>query len=429
MKFRSGFSELLAWYVDAKLKSCTGGYVKNIVRVLASFDTYCVETGYVTDRLTAAVVTGWLSNQSEKRSHVEALCRTAIRQFAIFLIRNERPAYILPVRSPKTQLTGPTFRSCLSKFIGGLVESKRAHGYKYGSLNEYGILRRIDAFCIDEGLEGEELPRWLVEKWSERKAGEGQKSRSNRIVVIRQLAMYIVSQGGDAYIAEMAPVPHNPFPYVPSEEEISALLMEIDSQKDRIPWAAYIFPMLFRLLLASGMRISEACSLKSGCLHFNQNDHCTINIIDAKGHKDRRIYLSGDVLELLKAYDEKISALMPGREWFFPGFYRPLESHVTPSTARIRFRAARDVVYAGCHGRRPTVHSLRHAYIILTIRRWREDRLDVEEMLPYLSRHLGHSSIQETFTYYDHYSPDYDHIKGDAEYFNAIVPEVCHEKR
>jgi integrase len=428
MKFSSGFSELLVGHVGAKLKSCTEGYVKKTVSALSSFDAYCVEAGYVSGRLTEAVVSGWLSDQAEKGCCIEALCRTAIRQFALFLVENGKPAYVLPVRSQKAQPTETVFGSCLSGFIVGLLESKRARGFKYGLLNECGILRRIDAFCIDEGLEGEGLPRWIVEKWSERTSGEGAKSRSNRIVVIRQLAMYIVAHGGNAYVAEAAPVPHNPFPYVPNEEEIAALLVEIDSQKDRIPWASHTFPMLFRLLLASGLRIHEACSLKSGCLNLDTDGYCTIDIIDAKGHKDRRIYLSGDVLMLLKAYDERMSAMMPGREWFFPGIYRPMEEHVSPSTARARFSSARDVVYAGNNGRRPTVHSLRHAYIMMTIRRWREEGLDVEGMLPYLSKHLGHCSIQETFTYYDHYSPDYAHVRSDAEYFNAIVPEVRYEK-
>jgi len=428
MKFSSGFSELLAWHVEAKHKSCTGGYVKNIIRALTSFDAYCVESGYAADKLTDAVVIGWLSDQIGKRSYREALYRTAIRQFAIYLIENERPAYVLPVSSPKTQPVETVFRSCIGRLIDGLVESKRARGYKYGLLNEYGILKRIDTFCINEGLEEEGLPRWIVEKWSERQNGEGAKSRSNRIVVIRQLALYMAAQGINAYVAEAAQVPHNPFPYVPNEEELAQLLVGIDTQANRTPWSAHTFPVLFRLLLASGLRISEACSLRARHVDLRPDGYCRIDIIDAKGHKDRRIYLSGDILIILKDYDEKISAMMPGREWFFPGVCRPLDEHISPSTARMRFRLARNVVYAGDHSRRPTVHSLRHAYIILTIRRWRGEGLDVEEMLPYLSRHLGHSSIQETFTYYNHYSPDYDHIRSDAEYFNAIVPEVRYEK-
>jgi|GEM_PF-3521614 len=428
MKFNSIFSDLLVGHVEAKGSKHAMSYVKVIVSVLVSFDAYCVKTGHISEDLTQDLVSGWLSQQLYRSRYRQAQCRTTIRRFAIYLLENGRHAYVLPVLNPKVQPAEATFESCLGEFIVGLLNSKHAHGYKYGPLNEYRILIRIDAFCISEGLEGDELPRWLVEKWSERTENEGAKSRSNRIVVIRQLALHMIAQGRRAYIAEAARVPHNPFPYVPDKKEMSALLIAIDSQKNRSPWSDCAFPVLFRLLLASGIRISEACSLKAGCVEVHPGSHCTINIINAKGHKDRRIYLSGEILTLLKEYDKKMTFMMPGREWFFPGDYRPLKEHLSPSTARKHFSRAREVVYGQDPRRRPSIHSLRHAYIIWTLRRWREENLNIDEMLPYLSKHLGHSSIQETFAYYNHYGHDYEHIRKDSDYFEVMVPEVCHEE-
>ena len=53
--------------------------------------------------------------------------------------------------------------------------------------------------------------------------------------------------------------------------------------------------------------------------------------------------------------------------------------------------------------------------------------MDIGKMLPCLSKHLGHSSIQETFTYYNHYERDFEHIKKDSRYFEAMVPEVRYD--
>lgn len=283
MKFYSVFSKLLDGHLEKKNKTCTEDYAKRIRYILASFDMYCAELQHTSEELAKELVYGWLSRQSCRSSDYQNQCKIAIRQFAIYLLENGRVAYVSPVCSPEILSVEKTFKSCLKGSIKGLVESKRARGYKYGTLNEYGLLKRIDAFCINEGLEKDELPRWFVEKWSERINNEGLKSRANRIVVIRQLAFYMVSQGKEAYIAEPAPFPHNPFPYIPDEKEMVALFAGIDSQKNNHPWSDYTLPVLFRLLLASGLRVSEACSLRTKCVQLSFGDYCTINIDNAKG--------------------------------------------------------------------------------------------------------------------------------------------------
>jgi len=427
MKFNSVFSKLLDGYLKGKNKTCTENYMKKVNRILASFDVYCAELQYKSEELTKEFVYGWLSQQSCKSSDYQEQCKIAIRQFAIYLLENGRKAYVSPVCSPEILPVEKIFESCLEGSIKGLVESKRVRGYKYGALNEYGILKRIDAFCISEGLEKDELPRCFVEKWSEKINNEGLKSRANRIVVIRQLALYMVSQGKEAYISEPIPFPHNPFPYIPDEKKMAALLSEIDSQKNKHPWSNYTLPVLFRLLLASGLRISEACLLRTKCVQLSLGNYCMINIDNAKGHKDRRIYLVGDICTLLRRYDEKMSFIVPNREWFFPSDYRPQEKPLLASTARKHFNLARKKVFDGNSECKPSVHCLRHAFIIWTLRRWRKEQLDIEKMLPYLSKHLGHSSIQETFTYYNHYNQDYEHIRKDSEYFEVMIPEVQYD--
>lgn len=426
MTFHSVFFELLDEHLEEKSKICSTNHVNGIRRSLVSFDAYCAGLRNNTEELTEELVGGWLLLQSDRSSVFQERCRWSIRQFAIHLLKNGRKAYVPPVRIPVTQLTGKAFESCLGESIRGLVEVKRTRGYKYGPMNEYKILKRLDSFCNGEGLRKDELPRWLVEKWSERFDKEGPKSRANRVTVIRQLAMYMASQGKEAYIAEPVPVPSNPFPRIPDEKEMAALLSEIDSQKTRHPWTDYTMPVLFRLLLASGMRVSEACSLKKCCVTFSCGNHCTIDILDAKGHKDRRIYMSGGVLELIEKYDRRMSFMFPDREWFFPSDYNPQAMHLPYITARKHFNIARDKVFGVGTSHKPTVHSLRHVFIIWTLRRWRNERVDIGKMLPYLSKHLGHSSIQETFTYYNHYERDFEHIKKDSGYFEAMVPEVRH---
>ena len=207
MKFYSIFSELLTNHIEEKNKIRTGNYMKRIILALTSFDVYCVDIQHMSKELTKELVHGWLSQQSYRSSCYQTQCKIVIRQFAIYMLENGKMAYVSPYSNPKPQLTEKVFRSCLAESIMGLVESKRARGYKYGPLNEYGILKRIDTFCLHEKLVKEELPRWFVEKWSEKINDEGSKSRANRIVVIRQLALHMLAQGKEAYVVEAVPFP------------------------------------------------------------------------------------------------------------------------------------------------------------------------------------------------------------------------------
>jgi len=50
-------------------------------------------------------------------------------------------------------------------------------------------------------------------------------------------------------------------------------------------------------------------------------------------------------------------------------------------------------------GRRPTLHALRHAFAIERIRRWYQEGVDVQALLPHLSVYLGHVRPQESYWY------------------------------
>ena len=50
-------------------------------------------------------------------------------------------------------------------------------------------------------------------------------------------------------------------------------------------------------------------------------------------------------------------------------------------------------------GRRPSLHALRHAFAIERIRRWYQEGVDVQALLPHLSVYLGHVRPQESYWY------------------------------
>jgi integrase len=75
-------------------------------------------------------------------------------------------------------------------------------------------------------------------------------------------------------------------------------------------------------------------------------------------------------------------------------------------------------------GNRPRPYDFRHHFAYANLQRWMADGTDVNAMLPYLARYMGHASLDSTY-YYVHTSPDfmnsYAAITRDSD---QLLPEV-----
>ena len=60
--------------------------------------------------------------------------------------------------------------------------------------------------------------------------------------------------------------------------------------------------------------------------------------------------------------------------------------------------------------------------------RWLREGKDVDAMLPYLMRYMGHSDIKNTL-YYFHLVPDiYGGIRDSPSHSEGLIPEVGHAR-
>ena len=116
------------------------------------------------------------------------------------------------------------------------------------------------------------------------------------------------------------------------------------------------YSVLFRLFYCCGLRLSEGCYLKrcavnleNGCLYIYQS----------KGHKDRLVFMSKDMLQMCTNYDKLMAKLVPDREWFFPG--RDKSRPFLKNSIDKKFKEFWNMTfYAGKVDKKPTVHSLRY---------------------------------------------------------------------
>ena len=138
---------------------------------------------------------------------------------------------------------------------------------------------------------------------------------------------------------------------------------------------------MVRVMLEAGLRVSEVCSLRTRDLNMAT---CRLDVRDGKGGKDRTLWISHELRDLVGQWLERRPA---GAEWLFP----------TRTGQRTSPRSVRRMVknYAGkagiawAEGVHP--HTLRHTFATEFLRRHKNLRL--------LQKALGHSDISTTQIY------------------------------
>ena len=88
-----------------------------------------------------------------------------------------------------------------------------------------------------------------------------------------------------------------------------------------------MLPALYRFLYCCGVRCGEARKLKCENVHLKEG---YVDILDTKSHRDRRLYLSEELISYLLKYDKAVSACFPEREYFFPGSIHPWNGRFIP---------------------------------------------------------------------------------------------------
>ena len=314
--------------------------------------------------------------------------------------------------------------SAVAPFIDGLLESKRALGYSY-VFEEY-LLNVFDNYCSENGLSSPCFTRKFLSDWLDKQGNESASYHSQRISFVRQLALHMNSLGINAYVPVESIRKDVVVPHFLSREELASFFHELDRATPRVPhpyawrmWNSY--RVIFRLLYSCGLRNSEACCLRTGDVNLRDG---ILTIRHSKGDKDRLVYLASDMLELMRLYEEYICGQLGRRPfWFFPS--RNAEGHVVKTTLDACFNKAwAGTPYAGMCNKKPTVHCLRHSFVVDRMNAWLDEGLSYDQMLPYLSRYLGHSGVAESLYYY-HLDEEANRlIRRKDRTAGRVIPEV-----
>lgn len=316
------------------------------------------------------------------------------------------------------------FNSAIADKISGFLEEKKSMGYKY--LNESKWMEKFDLYWSENNYNDTGLTLENLSGWLEKRECEGAKCLASRKSVIRQFSLYLNGIGIQSYFPPLEVRYSKPVIHVLLSDEISALFREIDSYSPQngsthTKRMANEYPVLFRLIYLLGLRASEACTLAVRDIDWENGK---ISILNGKGRRDRLVYLSDDMRALCRNYFCFLcNELGKTPEWFFPGL-DPVNPISYVSANKIFHRCWSKTSFAESCDRTPTIHCLRHTYVVDRINRWREQDIDFDMMLPYLSQFLGHKDFSNTYYYYHYVEESARTIRQKDTVISRVIPEV-----
>lgn len=320
---------------------------------------------------------------------------------------------------------------CYSSVFAGLISdyisTRREAGFTFD--NPAYWLYRFDQFCKTEQIDKPVITKELYDAWAIKQSSESKVTQENRLQALRSFSVHLNTIGILSYIPAHLPRPEKTVPYLMTDEDIREFFGQVDICRSSAQVAAFErlaieYKILFRLIYCCGLRNNEACTLR---LLDVDTDNGILTIIHSKGNKDRVVYLADDLRRLCAGYKQWLERQLPETsEWFFPG--RCPAGHIPKTTIDRKFNEFWHATQASkkCD-KKPTVHCLRHAFVIKRVNLWMESDVDLQVMMTYLSSYLGHKGPLETHYYYHQIEDTFKTIRRKDVVSSRVIPEVQHE--
>ena len=310
----------------------------------------------------------------------------------------------------------------LSDLINEFLEYKMHNGYIYTTAR-YHLNKYLD-FSSNHSP-GENIPsKDTINTFLNRYAGTP-GNLYNIVATLREFSRYLIGLGyTSAYVIPKGKVslPTPVQPYLFTDDEVEAFFIACDSIRYdcHVPKRHIVLPAMYRLLYCCGLRCKEVRTLKSENVHLAEN---YIDILQSKGPKSRRLFITQELSDYLWAYDIKMDHIFPGRTFFFPAREDAPYGAVAfqRNFLKVWHTAFPEKKDDGVSVR---AYDFRHHFAYANMNRWLREGKDINVMLPYLMKYMGHQDIENTL-YYFHLVPDiYDAIVRKSSLFEELLPEV-----
>lgn len=325
-------------------------------------------------------------------------------------------------------MSSKSFWSVFAPHISDFISLKRRLGYKYKE--EERVLYRFDRFILDQCHASPGLTKEISDKWAARCHNEAELTIYNRVMVVKQLAEYIHDQSIKTYVPQLPKYPGCTFiPYIYSIEEMNAIFRACDRLRMRcrsVDSCILIMPCLLRLLYGTGIRISEALTLKNKDVNISER---YLTIRDTKNGKDRLVPISQSLTVVCKEYLVYRDNLpLSGLNRESGPFFVSLNGGTCKQNAVYRwFRKVLEIAGIPFTGNRkgPRIHDIRHTFACHSFLKLSNEGMDLYCSWPYLSTYLGHQSLESTEQYIRLTSQMYPELLKDTDrLYVDVLPDI-----
>jgi integrase len=318
------------------------------------------------------------------------------------------------------------YQSVLAPYIRDFIHLKEATGCNF--LRGKWILNEIDQFFLKNNILDPIITKELVQAWHKTRINDNPATIYSKYSIMAQLARYMSRQGRNCFIPRLPDSGRskcNFTPYIFTLNQVDKLLHSSDRLRmyDRhMSSTIFCVPAVLRLLYSTGLRISEALSIKNKDLKLEKG---YIHILKTKNDSERIVPISDSLRGVLQQY-ASYRDRMPVSNVSSPTSFFFIKSDGTYCKAQAiyvwfrRLLAECGIPYIGNH-HGPRVHDLRHTFAVHAMVQMAHGNQDIYSSLPVISACLGHKSLTATEQYVRLTGEMYPELIRQCSPINAFV--------
>ena len=194
------------------------------------------------------------------------------------------------------------YQSIYAPYFKQFIAMKQSLGYV--PLRTEWIFLEFDNFFLDRNVTELGITKEQVDKWRTTRINDAPSTIYTKFSALSQFSKFLCKVGYKSHIPRMPvnPAKNSFIPYIFTNREMQTIFRVCDNLRlyDRhMSTIQFIIPTIIRLLYGTGLRISEAVSLKNRDIDLNK---CSIHIRKAKNGEERLVPLSNTLTEVLKQY-------------------------------------------------------------------------------------------------------------------------------
>lgn len=317
------------------------------------------------------------------------------------------------------------YQSIYATYFKQFIGIKKGLGFI--ALQAEWILLEFDCFFFSNKVDTIGITKQQIDEWRATRINDAPSTVYTKYSIIVQFCKYMCKIGYNCYIPRLPPFPPKGkfIPHIFTEENMSDIFRACDQLQlydKNLSSNLFIIPAIIRLLYGTGLRVSEAISLKNKDIDFDKG---CLYIRMSKNGEQRMVPLSESLVQVLKQYlyyrdRMPISNANDSNHHFFVS---SIGSSCCRGSIYTWFRKLLTTcgIFHQGNQKGPRLHDLRHTYAVHSLAKMSKSGLDIYYSLPLLSTCLGHKSLQSTEQYVRLTAERYQDLLKDEQGICAFI--------